>query len=134
MAPLRPELPLVEVQSRAAWRSWLAEHHRQSAGVWAVTQKKAAVPMDSEYVSAQDLNEECLCYGWIDSKPARVDAERTALLCTPRVAGSGWSKLNKDRLARLLAEGRVSERGLEVVNAAKADGSWSKLDAVDALS
>ena len=82
---------------------------------------------------AVDLNEECLCFGWIDSKPGKVDGQRTALLCTPRKPGSGWSKVNKHRLERLLAETRVAPAGLLAIEAAKADGSWSKLDAVDAL-
>ena len=99
-----------------------------------MTWKKAAVPAHGSWVTARDLNEECLCFGWIDSKPGKFGAERTALLCTPRKAGSGWSKLNKDRLGTLLAAGLVAAPGLAAIAAAKADGSWSKLDEVDALS
>lgn len=132
-AALTPDLPLVEVSSRAAWRVWLAENADSSTGVWAVTTKKALLPEGEQHVSAQDLNEECLCFGWIDSKPGSVDERRSALLCTPRKPGSGWSKVNKVRLERLLAEGLVTARGLEIIQGAKADGSWSKLDEVDAL-
>jgi uncharacterized protein YdeI (YjbR/CyaY-like superfamily) len=131
---LRPELPHVEVASRAEWRAWLAAHHEQPTGVWVVTRKKAAVPAGHVYVSAVDLNEECLCFGWIDSKPGKVDDERTALLCTPRKPGSGWSQVNKQRLERLLADGLVAAPGLAALEAAKADGSWTKLDGVDALA
>ncbi len=130
---LRPDLPLVEVTSRGQWRAWLTEHHARPTGVWVVTRKKAHVTDDAEYVSAVDLNEECLCFGWIDSKTGRVDEARTALLCTPRRPGSGWSKVNKDRIERLLADGLVAPAGMTAIEAAKADGSWSKLDAVDAL-
>ena len=132
-ASLQPDLPQVEVTSRSQWRRWLIEHADESGGVWAVTYKKASVPPGREYVSAIDLNEECLCVGWIDSKPGKIDEERTALLCTPRAPGSGWSKVNKDRLERLLAEGLVTDRGRSAIDAAKRDGSWSKLDSVDAL-
>lgn len=131
--PLRPDLPLIHVGRRSGWRSWLEEHHDQPTGVWVVTFKKAHVPDDAEYVSSADLAEECLCFGWIDSRPAKVDEERTALLCTPRRPGSGWSKVNKERLARLDAEGLVAAAGHAAATAAKADGSWSLLDAVDAL-
>jgi uncharacterized protein YdeI (YjbR/CyaY-like superfamily) len=130
---LRPDLPLVEVESRAAWRTWLTRNHTRSGGVWAVTLRKS-VALPGTHVSAQDLNEECLCFGWIDSKPGKVDDLRSALLCTPRKPGSGWSKLNKDRLERLLAAGLVAPPGLAGIDAAKADGSWAKLDAVDALA
>jgi len=132
MSPLlRPDLPLVTVRARAAWRSWLERNHDVSAGVWAVTVKKAALEAEDEHVSAVDLNEECLCFGWIDSKPARIDDRLTALLCTPRKRGSGWSKVNKGRLERLLAAGLVAPPGLAAIERAKADGSWNKLDHVD---
>lgn len=130
---LRPDLPIVRVASRAEWRSWLAREHGRSAGVWAVTTKKGALAPGAPFVSAADLNEECLCFGWIDSRPARIDDRETALLCTPRKAGSGWSKVNKDRIARLIAEGAVHRSGLDAIDRAKADGSWSRLDEVDAL-
>ncbi len=99
-----------------------------------MTYKKASVATGHEYVSARDLNEECLCFGWIDSKPGKVDERRTALLCTPRKPGSGWSKVNKDRLEPLLDSGLVAPAGLAAIERAKADGSWSKLDSIDALT
>lgn len=131
--PLNPSLPLVEVVSRAGWRAWLERNADSSAGVWVVTFKKAHVASGEVHVSAQDLSEECLCFGWIDSKPGKVDELRSALLCTPRKPGSGWSKVNKVRLERLLDEGLVTPQGLSLIDAAKADGSWSRLDDVDAL-
>lgn len=131
---LQPDLPLVEVIARAQWRAWLAEHQDQPTGVWAVTRKRGSLQPGDEFVSARDLNEECLCFGWIDSRPAKVDEHRSALLCTPRKPKSGWSKVNKDRLEPLLAAGLVAPRGLVVIDVAKADGSWSKLDQVDLLA
>lgn len=131
--PLRPDLTQVLVPERATWRRWLASHHHQATGVWAVTVKRSALPPGGVFVSARDLNEECLCFGWIDSKPGRIDDVYTALLCTPRKPGSGWSKVNKDRLEPLLADGAVAAPGLATIERAKADGSWSRLDAIDAL-
>jgi uncharacterized protein YdeI (YjbR/CyaY-like superfamily) len=51
----------------------------------------------------------------------------------PRKPGSGWSALNKRRVERLLAEGRIAPAGLAKIQAARADGSWTALDAVEAL-
>jgi uncharacterized protein YdeI (YjbR/CyaY-like superfamily) len=85
-------------------------------------------------VSAVHLNEECLCFGWIDSKPGRIDDRHTAPLCTPRKPGSGWSKVNKDRLDRLLADGPVAPAGLAAIDQAMRDGSWNKLDEFDRLT
>jgi len=130
---LRPDLPLVEATTRRAWRRWLEVEHGRSAGVWAVTLKKAALGIDDEYVGPVDLNEECLCFGWIDSRPARIDDRFTALLCTPRRPESGWSKVNKDRFERLAAAGLVAPAGLAAAERARRDGSWSRLDDVDRL-
>ena len=116
------------------WRASLQANHAKSTGVWAVTVKKAALTDREEYVSAVDLNEECLCFGWIDSKPGRIDARHTALLCTPRKPGSGWSRVNKDRLDRLLAQGLVAPAGLAAIEQATRDGSWTRLDEVGLLT
>lgn len=130
---LKPDLPTLPITSRPQWRAWLGRHHATSTGVWVVTVKKGALAPGDEYVSAIDLNEECLCHGWIDSKPARIDEQHTALLCTPRKSGSGWSKVNKDRIERLDAAGQIAPAGLAAIERAKLDGSWTKLDNVDQL-
>ena len=62
-----------------------------------------------------------------------LDDERTALLFTPRKAGSGWSRTNKVRIARLVKEGRMQPAGLAKIAAAKRDGSWTLLDSVEAM-
>jgi uncharacterized protein YdeI (YjbR/CyaY-like superfamily) len=130
---LTPAFPLLEVSSRKEWRDWLDAHHATSSGVWVVTTKKMFVSDAQEYVSAQDLNEECLCFGWIDSKPGRIDEQRSALLCTPRKVGSSWSRVNKERYERLAAAGQVTEAGRCAAEAAKVDGGWDRLNDVDAL-
>lgn len=119
-----------EARSRAQWRRWLERNHRTSPGVWLVTFKKGT---GTPRVEPAEAVEECLCFGWIDSLPRKLDSERSMLLCTPRKSSSAWSKLNKERVARLTQAGAMSERGLEVVAAAKASGAWTALDEVDAL-
>lgn len=51
----------------------------------------------------------------------------------PRKSGTGWSKLNKERVERLIAQGLMLPAGLAKVEAAKRDGSWTALDAIEAL-
>lgn len=80
-----------------------------------------------------DAVEEALCFGWIDSKPRKLDEERSMLWFAPRKARAGWSRPNKERVARLTAQGLMAAAGLAKVAAAKADGSWSALDAVEDL-
>lgn len=120
----------VEVTSRAAWRGWLERHHTQTGGVWLVTFKKASGKPSPSY---GDVVEEALCFGWIDSVGRKLDGERTMLYFAPRKAGSGWSKVNKERLERLMAAGQMTPAGLAKIEAAKEDGSWTALDAVERL-
>jgi len=77
--------------------------------------------------------EQALCYGWIDSRPRALDAERTMLWFAPRKPGAGWSAHNKRRVEKLIAQGRMTRAGLAKVEAAKRDGSWTKLDAIERL-
>jgi uncharacterized protein YdeI (YjbR/CyaY-like superfamily) len=63
----------------------------------------------------------------------KPDDQRTMLLISPRKPASAWSKVNKDRVARLTAEGKMLKAGLAKVQDAKASGTWTKLDAVEAL-
>jgi uncharacterized protein YdeI (YjbR/CyaY-like superfamily) len=119
-----------EFVSRGALRDWLSAHHDSAPGVWAVTYKKAA---GSRHLPYDAIVEEALCFGWVDSKPRKVDDERTALLLTPRKPGSGWSRPNKERIARLEATGALAPAGRRTVEAAKADGSWTALDDVENL-
>lgn len=116
--------------SRAEWRQWLQENHTRTEGVWLVSYKKSAAKPRLEYDEAV---EEALCYGWVDSKPNKLDEERTMLWYAPRKPGSGWSKPNKERVEKMLAAGLMAPAGLAKVEAAMQDGSWYALDRIEAL-
>ena len=116
--------------TRAEWHAWLEENHTRGGGVWLITYKKATGMPRMEYDEAV---EEALCFGWVDSKPNKLDDERSLLWFAPRKPGTGWSKPNKERVARLIAAGLMAPAGLAKVEAAQADGSWNALDAVEAL-
>jgi len=84
-------------------------------------------------VTYEQAIEEGLCFGWVDSLSNPLDAERTRLWFTPRRPGSPWSRTNKERVARVEADGRMTDAGRAVVERAKADGSWTYLDQVEDL-
>ncbi|WP_246559605.1 YdeI/OmpD-associated family protein [Leptothoe kymatousa] len=60
----------------------------------------------------------------IDGLPRKLDADRTMLLLSPRRAKSPWSKLNKDRVTKMEAQGLMTPAGQTKIDQAKADGSW----------
>lgn len=55
------------------------------------------------------------------------------LWMSPRKPGTGWSRPNKERIERLTAAGLIAPAGLAKIEAARKDGSWEALDAVEAL-
>lgn len=120
----------VQPSSRAAWRAWLLDNHERSDGVWLVTFKKGAGQARIEYA---DAVEEALCFGWIDSKPNKLDDLRSMLWFAPRKGKTGWSRPNKERVDRLTRQGLMHAAGLAKVQRAMEDGSWSSLDAIENL-
>ena len=122
--------PLLHPETIAAWRDWLSRHHRDSDGVWLARWTKASGRTPLDYGA---VVEEALCFGWIDGLTHSLGDGRQAHLLTLRRRGSGWSRSNKERVERLIADGRMAEAGLAAIEAAKADGSWTSLDAAEAL-
>ncbi|MEM6449712.1 MAG: YdeI/OmpD-associated family protein [Cyanobacteria bacterium P01_D01_bin.105] len=120
----------IEVISRRVLRDWLNEHHEQAESIWLVTYKKH---VSNKYVSYDDIVEEALCFGWIDSVPRKLDNNRTQVLLSPRKPKSVWSKLNKTRVQKLLSRGLMRPSGQAKIDIAKANGMWTFLDDVEAL-
>jgi uncharacterized protein YdeI (YjbR/CyaY-like superfamily) len=96
----------LEVSGRAEWRRWLRRNYRTSKGIWLVYYRKGS---GKERIPYNDAVEEALCFGWIDSNVKSIDRERFAQRFSPRKAGSAYSPANKERLRRLVAEGRVAK-------------------------
>ncbi len=126
----RDDAPHVHVETVQEWRDWLLAHHATEAGAWLVSWKSVTGRPRVPYVNAV---EEALCVGWIDSSGRTLDDERHALWFTRRKPGSGWARTNKERIVRLEAEGRMTPAGRALIDAAKADGSWTLLDDVENL-
>ena len=120
----------VHAETVTDFGDWLAANHATASGVWLVTWR---TPTGRPAPSYDEAVTEALRYGWIDSTARTLDEERRMQRFSPRRPGSGWSRTNKERVARLEAEGRLAPPGRAVVEAARADGSWSMLDSVEAL-
>jgi uncharacterized protein YdeI (YjbR/CyaY-like superfamily) len=123
------ETSQVEIESSADLRTWLQRNYTRTESVWLITYKKP----DPRHVPWADVVDQLLCFGWIDSQPRKLDEARSMLRISPRNPKSTWSKINKDKIARLMAEGLMHDSGLAVVEAAKKSGTWVALDQVEAL-
>lgn len=119
----------VYARDRGAWRQWLERHAATSPGVWLVYDKGP-----QRTLGYDDIVEEALCFGWIDSRPRSLDDYQAMLYIAPRKQRSAWSRVNKARVERLIAAGLMQPAGLATVEAAKASGRWTALDTVEQLT
>ena len=124
------DFPVYHPQDLAAWRAWLEAHHDAARGVWVASWRRAS---GRDPVSYEDLVEEAICFGWIDSTANILDADRGLQLMTPRKPKSGWTRLNRRRVEAMEAQGRMTAAGRRAVDVAKANGWWTIYDAVEDL-
>jgi uncharacterized protein YdeI (YjbR/CyaY-like superfamily) len=115
------DVETLSFESAEAFESWLREQHSSSPGIWLKLRKKAPGVVTLDYAQALDV---ALCYGWIDGQKGRFDDWHWLQRFTPRKPKSRWSKVNRDRIASLLEQGRMRPPGLAEVERAKADGRW----------
>lgn len=125
---VQEEAERFEPTDLAQWSDWLALHHADSRGVWLVTARRATGRQAFDYEAGVV---EALRWGWVDSTQRSVDDERTMMWFAPRRPGSVWTRNNKERVARLEAEGRMEPAGAAAVEAARASGMWTLMDAVE---
>ncbi|MGW6461934.1 YdeI/OmpD-associated family protein [Streptomyces sp. NPDC055078] len=115
------DLEIVAFESPEAFQAWLGENHAFSSGVWLKLRKKGPGIVALDYAQALDV---ALCYGWIDSQKAKFDDQWWLQRFTPRKPRSKWSKVNRDKVAALIEQGRMHPPGQAEVDRAKADGRW----------
>lgn len=125
------QLETIYASDRNAWREWLEKNHRTSRGIWLIYYKVKSAKQSVQYSEAV---KEALCFGWIDSKVKSLDEDRYMQIFTPRKPKSVWSKLNKQYIGELIEQEMMSEAGFKKIDAAKQDGSWTKLDEIEALT
>lgn len=111
----------VECTNAASWARWLKRHHASAAGVWLRIAKKDSGIASVDYAAAL---EEALCWGWIDGQRKSDDAQYFQQRFTPRTKRSMWSQINRDKVLKLIEEGRMQPAGHAEIERAKADGRW----------
>src|SRR4051812_10275569 len=124
------DFPIYHPANSAAWRAWLAANYDTARGVWVASWRKTS---GLDPVAYEDLVEEAICFGWIDSTVNILDDNRSLQLMTPRKPKSGWTRRNRQRVAVLQAQGRMTDAGRRAVDAAKVNGGWPVYDAGEEL-
>ncbi len=116
--------------SRMEWRNWLEKNGAKERSVWLIIYKKESRVPSVYYREAVD---EALCFGWIDSKPNERDGESYYQFFSKRNPKSKWSKVNKEKVERLMKQGLMHEAGIAAVEIAKQNGAWTALDEIEEL-
>jgi uncharacterized protein YdeI (YjbR/CyaY-like superfamily) len=100
------------VANRTTWRRWLAKESKKEKEIWLIYYKKSS---GSPRIPYNDAVEEALCFGWIDSTVKAIDKERFAQRFTPRRPTSRLSRMNRERVRKLIEEKRMTQRGLDAI-------------------
>jgi uncharacterized protein YdeI (YjbR/CyaY-like superfamily) len=116
------DLPTLPFANKKKWADWLAKQHDKSTGVWLKLAKKNTGIPSITYEEALDV---ALCYGWIDGQKGSFDESYWLQKFTPRGPKSIWSKINTEKVERLIASGEMKPAGLKAIELAKGDGRWA---------
>ena len=122
MAPILPDPKKIKsFRTATAFEKWLSTNHARETEIWLKIHKKdSGLPT----VTALEALDVALCWGWIDGIRKGFDEQSFLQRYTPRTPRSIWSQVNRDNIARLTAEGRMTPQGQAQVDAARADGRW----------
>jgi uncharacterized protein YdeI (YjbR/CyaY-like superfamily) len=122
------ELTEYYFKTDAEWREWLHENHATSKGVYLILYK---VGHDNESMRWEEAVKVALCYGWIDSTAKSLGDGKRRQYFTTRNPKSVWSAVNKKYVEALISNNLMHESGLDKIEAAKLNGSWTALDTVE---
>lgn len=121
MTETRGGLPVLAFPDADAFDRWLEAQPEDSPGLWIKFAKRGS---GIQSISKAEAIDAALCHGWIDGQLDKYDDRYWLTRFTPRKPRSKWSQVNRSRATELLEEGRVRDRGLAQIDAAKGDGRW----------
>jgi uncharacterized protein YdeI (YjbR/CyaY-like superfamily) len=113
---------------QAAWREWLAANHDRLEKVWLIIYNKGSGVPSVNYSESVD---EALCFGWIDSVANKRDGHSRYQFYSRRKPKSVWSKVNKAKVALMIAQGKMVPAGQRMIDIAKENGMWTHLDQIE---
>lgn len=124
----KAEIKTVHPKSPAAWRKWLEKNHATERAVWLLIRRKNSKKAGVTY---EEAVLQSLCFGWIDSTTRKNDEETFYIYHARRKPKSRWSRLNRERVARLIKDGLMLPAGQAMIDLAKENGTWLALEDVE---
>jgi uncharacterized protein YdeI (YjbR/CyaY-like superfamily) len=98
---LHKDVKTLHAKARREWRAWLLKNHKTERSVSLIIYHKSS-PTPSIYYD--EAVEEAICFGWIDSIAHKRDNESKYQFFAVRKPRSNWSKANRDRAEKMIAE------------------------------
>lgn len=121
---LHNNIKTVHAKTRKAWRVWLEKNHASEKSVWLIIYHKDSTTPSVYY---EEAVEEAICFGWIDSIAHKRDAESKYQFFAVRKPKSNWSKANRERAEKMIAEKKMKPAGQAMIDLAKKSGAWTAL-------
>jgi uncharacterized protein YdeI (YjbR/CyaY-like superfamily) len=122
------ELEEIYFKTDTKWREWLSKNHNSYKGIQLIFYK---VDHEKESMRCEVAVKVALCVGWIDATVTWLgNGKRWQYFC-PRKQKSVWSAVNKQHIINLIDANLMHQKGLEAIEIAKQNGSWTTLDAVE---
>jgi len=106
----------IYLANRKKWRKWLEKNYDKEREIWLLFPNKISGKQKIPY---NDAVEEALCFGWIDSNVKRIDENLIAQRFSVRNPKSSYSQANKERLKKLIKEGKVIPEVLSKIDIKK---------------
>ena len=100
-------------KNRSELRQWLVENQSSARECWVVSYRKRRPEWDA--LLYQEIVEEALCFGWIDSTCKKLPDGRLVQRLSPRSKRSHWTELNKQRCYDLERRGLMTPAGLAAI-------------------
>lgn len=124
MKVAKKDIPVVYAKNRKELRKWFEKNYQKYNALWFVMIKKERKMPCASY---EEIVEEALCFGFIDSRKKRLDDIKSVIYVSERKPKSVWSNSNKMRVEKLMQENKLTEAGLEKIKIAKQNGSWDAI-------
>ena len=121
-------LPELYFKTHIEWRLWLQENHDTADGVYLIFYK---LELKKPTMRWEEAVKVALCFGWIDATVKSLGDGKRKQYFTPRNPKSVWSAFNKKNIHQLIQDNLMHKSGLDKIEIAKQNGSWTILDAVE---